>query len=70
MEQEGPSFEADTEREMCKRRKVFEVRSVLVHNTRALGSYKNDLCVKKLFHMSVDEIAVSSWCVDLPWPVM
>lgn len=49
------------------RRKAFEVESIPLPYTQALGSYENDLHLKKLSHTSVVAVAVHFWSAGWPW---
>lgn len=46
---------------------IFELESILLHYTRAPGSYQNDQRGEKLTHTFVIEVACHFWCVCFPW---
>lgn len=60
------NFETDSQVEADLRSAIFEVKSVLLHYTRARGTYQNDPGVKELSHISKVEMASHFWPAGLP----
>lgn len=65
--EEVPSFEDDTKGGISRKREVFEVDLVLLHNVyTSTGELSGLPCMKKLSITSVVETAQSFWLVSLP----